>query len=117
MLPTASRWETRHQILSIMADKVRHKTLLKFIPGLTKYCFTEAKRHCLTFGRGAPVQSVRARTTDVTYLQIEHFVAFITSSQIVQNVPFGERSITLSNKETTKTPNVIRIMIPERVVK
>ena len=53
-----SRWETRRQILSIMADKVRYKTLLKFIPGLTKYRFTEAKHHCLTYGRGAPVQSV-----------------------------------------------------------
>ena len=64
----ASRWETRRQILSIMADRVRYKTLLKFIPGLTKYRFTEAKRHCLIYGRGAPVQSVRAPRTDVRYL-------------------------------------------------
>ena len=113
----ASRWETRRQILSIMADKVRYKTLLKFIPGLTKYRFTEAKRHCLTYGRGAPVLSVRAPRTDVTFSQIEHFIAFITSSQIVQDLPFGERSITLSNKETIKIPNAIRMMIPERVVK
>ena len=113
----ASRWETRRQILSIMADKVRYKRLLKFIPGLTKYRFTEAKRHCLTYGRGAPVLSVRAPRTDVTFSQIEHFIAFITSSQIVQDLPFGERSITLSNKETIKIPNVIRMMIPERVVK
>ena len=102
----ASRWETRRQILSIMADKVRCKTLLKFISGLTKYRFTEAKRHCLTYGRGAPVQSVRAPGTDVTFSQIEHFLAFITSSQIVQHLPFGERSITLSNKETIKIPNI-----------
>lgn len=74
-----SRWETRRQILSIMADKLRYKTLLKFIPGLTKYRFTEAKRHCLTYGRGAPVLSVRAPRTDVTFSQIEHFIAFITS--------------------------------------
>ena len=74
-----SRWETRRQILSIMADKVRYKTLLKFFPGLTKYRFTEAKRHCLTYGRGAPVLSVRAPRTDVTFSQIEHFIAFITS--------------------------------------
>ena len=100
-----------------MADKVRYKTLLKFIPGLTKYRFTEAKRHCLTYGRGAPVQSVRAPRTDVTFPQIEHFIAFITSSQIVQDLPFGERSITLSNKETIKIPNVIRMMISERVAK
>ena len=56
----ASRLETRHQILSIMADKVRYKKLLKYIPGLTKYRFAEAKRHCLSYGRGAPVQSVIA---------------------------------------------------------
>lgn len=65
-----SRWEMRRQILSIMADKVRYKTLLKFIPGLTKYRFTEAKRHCLTYGRGTPVQLVKAPRTDVTYSQI-----------------------------------------------
>lgn len=74
-----SRWETRRQILSIMADKVRYKTLLEFIPGLAKYRFTEAKRHCLTYGRGAPVLSVRAPRTDVTFSQIKHFIAFITS--------------------------------------
>ena len=113
----ASNWETRRQILSIMADKVRYNKLLRFIPGLTKYCFTEAKRHCLTYGRGTPVPSVRVARTDVTNLQIEHFITFITSSHIVQDLPFGERSITLSNKETIKIPNVVRIMIPERVVK
>ena len=50
-------------------------------------------------------------------LEQEHFIAFITSSQTVQDLPFGERSITLSNKKTIKIPNVIRMMIPERVVK
>ena len=113
----ASRWETRRQILSIMADKVRYKKLLKYIPGLTKNRFTEAKRHCLTYGRGSPVESVRAPRTDVAFSQIEHFISFITSSHMVQDLPFGERSITLSNKQTIKVPNVIRMMIPERVVK
>ena len=113
----AGRWETRRQILSIMADKVRYKTLLRFIPGLTKYRYTEGKRHCLTYGRGAPVQSTRAPRTDVTFSQIQHFIAFITSPHTVQDLPFGERTITLSNKETIKIPNVIRMMIPERVVK
>ena len=100
-----------------MADKVRYRKLLQFIPGLTKYRFKEAKRHCLTYGRGAPVPSVRVARTDVTTVQIEHFISFITSSHLVQDLPFGERSITLSNKETIKISNVVRMMIPERVVK
>ena len=33
----ASSWETRRQILSIMADKVRYKKIIRYIPGLSKY--------------------------------------------------------------------------------
>ena len=113
----ANHWETRCQILSIMADKVRYSKLLRYIPGLTRYRFTEAKRHCLTYGRGAPVQPERSPRTDVPSSQIEHFIAFITGAHIVQDLPFGEKSITLSNKDTIKIPNVIRTIVPERVVK
>ena len=111
----ANNWEVRHQILSIMADKVHYSTLLRYIPGLTRYRFTEAKLHCLEYGRGTPVQSVRAPRKDVSS-QIQHFIAYITSSHIVQDLPFGEKSIKLSNKEKIKIPNVIRTMVPERVV-
>ena len=113
----ASSWETRRQILSIIANKVRCSKLLQFIPGLTKYRFTQTKRHCLTYERGASVPLARVARTDVTTLQIEHFIRFISSSHVVQNLPLGERSITLSKKEIIKIPNVVRIMIPERVVK
>ena len=100
-----------------MADKVPYSKLIRYIPGLTRYRFTEAKRHCLTYGRGVPVQSERSPRTDVSSSQIEHFIAFTTSAHIVQDLPFGEKSITLSNKDTIKVPNVIRTIVPERVVK
>ncbi|KAK3750455.1 hypothetical protein QZH41_008694, partial [Actinostola sp. cb2023] len=67
----ASSWETRRQILSIMADKVRYSKALRYIPARTscKICHLE------------------------------------------------NGSIMLSTKTTLKIPNVIRMMIPERVVK
>ena len=34
----------------------------------------------------------------------------------MQDLPFGQRSIVLSDKTTIKIPNVIRTLIPERVV-
>ncbi|KAK2565739.1 hypothetical protein P5673_010917 [Acropora cervicornis] len=49
----ATCWETRRQILSLMADKVPFKRLLKWIPDLIKYCYTEAKRHCFLHGAEA----------------------------------------------------------------
>ena len=50
-------WETRQQILSIMAVKLTLNQLRRWIPDLSQYCFTEAKRHCLVFGRGLPVHT------------------------------------------------------------
>ncbi|KAK3752968.1 hypothetical protein QZH41_005125 [Actinostola sp. cb2023] len=89
-------WESRRQILSIMADKVQFKKLLLWIPGLTKYRFTEAKRHCLAHGRGAQlVPSGRGPRMDISTEQINHFISFITSSHIVQDLPFGEKTVTL----------------------
>ena len=112
----ANNWATRRQILSIMADKVLYKTLLKYVPDLTKYRYTEAKRHCLTHGRGMQVLHERAPRWDVSPSQIEHFIMFITSPHIMQDLPFGQRSIVLSDKTTIKVPNVIRTLIPERVL-
>ncbi|XP_044168290.1 uncharacterized protein LOC122952325 [Acropora millepora] len=110
-------WETRRQILSIMADKLTLNQLRRWIPDLSQHCFTEAKRHCLVFGRGLPVHTTPSPRMKVSLAQIDHFVAFITSPHIVQDLPFGERRITLSTKETVKIPNVIRMLIPERIVK
>ena len=99
-----------------MADKVRYKTLLKYVPDLTKYRYTEAKHHCLTHGRGMPVSHERGPRQDVSPSQIEHFIMLITSPHIMQDLPFGQRSIVLSDKTTIKVPNVIRTLIPGRMV-
>ena len=113
----ANSWEMRRQILSIIADKVRYKKIIRYIPGLSMYHYTEAKRHCLTYGRGAPVPKVRAPRRDVAMPQIENFISYICSPHVIQDLPFGERTITLSTQETIKIPNVIRMAIPERLVK
>jgi hypothetical protein len=42
---------------------------------------------------------------------------FITSSHLMQDLPFGEKSITLSSKGVIKVPNVVRLLIPESIVK
>ena len=62
-------WQKRRQILSILADKVRFTKLLRYIPCLTNYRFTDAKRHCLTYGRGGPVKSLRASRRDIASSQ------------------------------------------------
>ena len=112
----ADSWETRRQILSIMADKLTLNQLRYWIPDLSQYRFTEARHRCIECGRGAPVLTVPTPRIRVSIAQMDHFIAFITSPYIIQELPFGERTVMLSTKETIKVPNVIRMIIPERIV-
>ena len=48
--------------------------------------------------------------------KLEDFISFITSSHVIQDVPFCERLLKLSTGEVIKTPNVIRMMILEHIV-
>ena len=49
--------------------------------------------------------------------QLDHFLTFITSPHIIQDLPFGQRYLHLSSGIVLETPNVIRTMIPQRIVK
>ena len=114
----ASNWRTRRQIWSIMADKVSYKALKKGIPNLTRYRFSEARKHILIEGRGAALSPQSSQTRMVvSQTQLDHFLGFITSPHVIQDLPFGEKLIKLSSKEVITEPNVIRMMVPESIVK
>ena len=53
----------------------------------------------------------------VLQTQVDHFLDFITSPHIIQDLPCGEKSIKLSTKEIVTVPNVIRTLIPESIVR
>ena len=112
----ASGWDTRRQVLSIMAGIASFKAISEFIPGLTQYRFTEAKLHCLQHGRGAQVPEMKSPHIRIERHQLDHFLSFVTSPHLVQDMPFGEKHLQLSNGTMLTVPNVIRTMIPSRIV-
>ena len=112
----AQHWSTRRQILSLMADKLSLKEMREFIPTVTSYRYNIARRHRLIHGRAAPLPNQEKRRMRIEPVKLEHFVSFITSPHVIQDVPFGEKLLKLSTGEIIKTPNVIRTMIPERIV-
>lgn len=113
----ASSWETRRQILSIMADIVTYKRIQHYIPGLTEYRFKMARRHALQYGRGVEVPSTKSPRLRIEQTKLDHFLAYITSPHVTQDLPFGQRYLRLSNGQVLETPNVIRAIIPSRLVK
>jgi hypothetical protein len=76
-----------------------------------------ARKHALIHGRGVPLPMIKQTKMFVSQIQPDHFLDFITSPYVIQDMPFGQKSIELSTKEIVKVPNVIRMLIPESIVK
>ena len=110
--------ETRRQLLSLVASKVTYAELVAHIPRLTRYEFTAARRYTLEVGAGLTVQSEAKQIREkVDPAKIDHFLDFITSSTIVQDLPFGRKTLTLSSGTQIDIPNVIRTVLPSRLIK
>ena len=113
----ANHWSTRRQILSIIADKVSYKELQKWIPDISRYRYNIGRHHRLLHGRGSVVPAHSTTRIHVPPEKLDHFLSFITSAHIVQDLPFGEKSLKLSSNVQIKVPNVIRTMIPAQIIK
>ncbi|PFX26294.1 hypothetical protein AWC38_SpisGene9007 [Stylophora pistillata] len=112
----AGPWITRRKILSILADIISFKWLKKWIPDLTCYRFDIARDHQLLHGRGALVSTTQYTRTYIAPGQLSHFINFITSTHIIQDLPFSEKKLKLSSNEELTIPNVIRSVIPAQIV-
>ena len=49
-------------------------------------------------------------------VRLEHFIDFITSQHIIQDLPFGRRELKLSNGKALEISNVVLLLIPSRLV-
>lgn len=112
----ASSWSTRRQILSIMADLTTPEGIQSFIPSLSEFKFTMARKHKIQYGRGVPLPLQKSPRMRVDTDQLDHFLTFIVSPHVIQDLPFGQRYLHLSSGKVLETPNVIRTMIPQRIV-
>ncbi len=48
--------------------------------------------------------------------KLEHFITFITSLHLVQDLSFDEKMLKLSSQTEIRIPNVIRTLIPEQII-
>ena len=48
--------------------------------------------------------------------KLEHFLKFITSQYIIQDLPFGVKTLKLSSNTEIKVPDVVRTLISEQIV-
>lgn len=116
----ATHSSTRKNILSVIADKLSFNDLQKLIPDLSRRRFTEARRHGIQYGAEALASQIGKKNTILRQRidpgQVEHFIEFITGQNVIQDLPFGRRTLRLTSGESMEIPNVIRLLIPSRLV-
>lgn len=114
---TADDKETKTQILSIFADIYSLSELQLLIPEVNAYKFRKARLHLKQFGRGNLATQEPQYRVRMSIPKVDHFISFISSPNLVQDVAYGSRTIRLSSGESFKMPNVVRTMIASRIIK
>ncbi|XP_062568266.1 uncharacterized protein LOC134230450, partial [Saccostrea cucullata] len=109
-------WGTQRQILSLFAHAYTYNQLIAFIPTLTKYRYTAARKHAITRGVGQQVQSSSYTREGLSDHQIKHFIDFVMSPCIMTDSPFLETKLKLSSGEVSQVPQIILNSVRARVV-
>ena len=107
---SAESWQSRREILSIVAPKISFHLLQLFIPGLTDYRYYTARLHAGGHGAGSRVATTTKIVKRFDDRQIAHFVDFLVSSHVCTDLPFGENVLKLSSGIELFVPNTIRNM-------
>lgn len=113
---SADSWEVKRQILSLLADQYSKEDLQHLIPGLSVWRIDQARRHKSDYGPGQPVPPKTIIRTRLDPVMTDHFLEFISSPSVLQDVAFGTKTLTLSTGEKLTIPAAIRTVIPSRIV-
>ena len=84
---------------------------------ITQWRYYEAKRHTDKSGAGQLVQPSKQQREKFDAKCLEHFIDFITSNQIIKDLPFGDKTLRLSTGEIRNIPNVVRSIAPVSIIK
>ncbi|CAG2214456.1 unnamed protein product [Mytilus edulis] len=108
---------TKADTWMFLTEQLNYDALRKMIPNITQWRYYEAKRHTDKSGAGQPVQPSKQQREKFDAKCLEHFIDFITSNQIIKDLPFGDKTLRLSTGEIRNIPNVVRSIAPVSIIK
>lgn len=97
-------WGTQRQLLSLLVEDHSYNEIKEYIPSLSKYKYTAARKHAAINGIGMPIENRSQTREKATKEQIEHFLEFIMSPAIMTDSPFGTCSYKISSGITLNVP-------------
>lgn len=109
-------WDSRRQILSIVAPICSLSNIQQYVPEVTPYLYQTALQHASVHGSGVAVTRTPYMREGVTQRQVEHFIDFILSPHISIEMPYGETRLKLSTGKTVVIEKVILSHVRSSVV-
>lgn len=76
----------------------------------------EAKKHAAEVGVGLPISVTPFRREKISTESLEHFIDFITSSHIIKDLPFGQKTLKMESGEVVAIPNVVRSLTSSSLI-
>jgi len=107
----------RLQILSLFVNIFSKSQLQEILPGISKRQIDEARRHADLQGPGKLPSPPEIRRMRLEATKTDHFLDFISSSSLLQDVSYGTKSLKLDSGDKLLVPMAIRTVIPSRIIK
>ena len=112
----AAYWYTRQQILSLFVNDYSKSEILALIPGLSKWRIDEARKHAFQTKPGQPIDPPRITRCRLDVVKVDHFLDFLSSLSVLQDVAYGTRTLKLESGESLEIPNMVRSVISSHLV-
>ena len=113
----AENRETRLQILSLFVNRFSKSQLQEIIPCLSKRQIDDARTHADLRGPGKHVNPPEINRTRFETTKTDHFLKFISTSSLLQDVSYGTKTIKLDSGEKLLVAAAIRTWTPSRIIK
>ena len=113
----AANWYTRQQILSLFVNDYSKSELLALIPGLSKWRIDEARKHAFQTKPGQPIDPPRITRCRLDAVKVDHFLDFLSSPSVLQDVAYGTRTLKLESGESLEIPNMVRTLKSSHLVR
>ena len=89
----------------------------EIIPGLSKLQIDDVRTHADLRGPGKHVNPPEIHRMRLETTKTDHFLEFISTSSLLQDVSHGTKTIKLDSGEKLLVPAAIRTLIPSRIIK
>ena len=112
----AESWQTKRQILSLLANDFSRSELQGMLPALSKWRIDQARQHAIEVGQEQPLPEVPIFCICISSVQVDYFIDFISLPEMIHDVAFGTKTLKLDSGEHIVIPAVVRTVIPSRII-